>query len=104
MKGARRNAVVLASCAVLLVGTALIARAATTPARQGDAPPLETFEPESVGRLEQEAWAAYYYRDWPRLFGSLLELIQGHFGLSPAQAVEAATLATRAQVEFAQRG
>jgi hypothetical protein len=104
MRFRRRYIVVLVACGALLA-SALVVRAATTaPPRQGDAPPLETFDPETVGRLEQEAWAAYYYRDWPRLFGLLLELIEGQFGLSPAQALEAATVATRAQVAFAERG
>jgi hypothetical protein len=105
MRLGRRNVVVLVACGALLLTSALVVRAATSaPPRQGAGPPLETFDPEVVGRLEQEAWAAYYYRDWRHLFGLLLELIEGQFGLSPAQALEAATLATRAQVVFAERG
>jgi hypothetical protein len=105
MRFRRRNVIVLVACGALLLASALVVRAATTaPPRQGDGPPLETFDPETVGRLEQEAWAAYYFRDWPHLFSLLLELIEGQFGLSPAQALEAATVATRAQVVFAERG
>ena len=105
MRLSSRGLVVLVGCGVLLLGSGLVVRAATTaPPRQSDGPPLESFEPYTVGRLEQEAWAAYYYRDWPRLFTLLLEMIQGQFGLSPAQALEAAVLATRAQVAFAERG
>ena len=105
MRAGRRTLLVVVALAVLLLGSALAVRAATTaPPRQGEAPPLETFDPDRVGQLEQEAWAAYYLRDWPGLFGLLLNLIEGQFGLSPAQALEAAMLATRAQVVFAERG
>ena len=104
MRSGRRYVVVLLACGALLASALAVRAATTAPSRQGDAPPLETFDPETVGRLEQEAWAAYYFRDWPRLFGLLLELIEGQFGLSPAQALEAATVATRAQVVFAERG
>jgi hypothetical protein len=91
-------------CALLSV-SALAVRAATTAAPRGKGEvPLEAFAPERVGTLEQEAWAAYYYREWPRLGQLLLELIQGQFGLSHAQSLEAAVLATRAQVVFAERG
>ncbi|SRR5579885_2674437 len=105
MRSSRRGLFALVGVGALLLASALAVRAATTaPPRQGDGPPLESFEPETVGRLEQEAWAAYYYRDWPKLFTTLLDLIEGQFGLSPAQALQAATLATRAQVVFAERG
>jgi hypothetical protein len=67
-------------------------------------PALEDFEPERIGAVEQQAWEAYYYRDWPRLLQLMLDLIGGQYGLSPAQTVEAAALATRAQVVFAERG
>src|SRR5262245_5975822 len=29
---------------------------------------LSAFEPARLANLEQEAWEAYYYRQWPRLF------------------------------------
>jgi hypothetical protein len=70
-----------------------------TPARR-----LDTFEPDKIGQLEQQTWEAYYYRDWPRLSQLLLELFQGQFGLYLPQALEAATLASRAQLAFAERG
>jgi hypothetical protein len=103
--GRLRLALAIGGVCALVTVSALAVRAATTapPRGQGELP-LETFAPERVGTLEQEAWAAYYYREWPRLGQLLLELIQGQFGLSAAQSVEAAVLATRAQVVFAERG
>src|SRR5579885_3701393 len=77
MRSSRRGLFALVGVGALLLASALAVRAATTaPPRQGDGPPLESFEPETVGRLEQEAWAAYYYRDWPKLFTTLLDLIE----------------------------
>jgi hypothetical protein len=101
----RRRWTVLLSVGALLLLTAVAVRAATTlPQRIGDTPALEDFQPERVGAIEQQAWEAYYNREWPRLFTLMLDLIQGQFGLSPAQTVEAAKLGTRAQVVFAERG
>jgi hypothetical protein len=105
MASGRRKVAVLIGLGVLLVASSVAVRAATTaPQRPDGVPALEVFEPEVVGQLEQQAWEAYYYREWPRLFQLLLELIQGKFGLSTAQALEAAYLATRAQVAWAERG
>jgi hypothetical protein len=100
----RRLAVVLAVVALMLGSAVAVRAAATAPARQGEVPALEAFNAERVGVVEQQAWEAYYYRDWPRLMQFMLEMIQDQFGLSPAQTVEAALLATRAQVVFAERG
>jgi hypothetical protein len=65
---------------------------------------LVAFQPTTLGRLEQEAWEAYYYRQWPRLFWLMLQVMRTQFGLSWAQAVHGAALNTRAQLVFAQRG
>ena len=101
----RRRLVVVIGVALLLAASSVAVRAATTaPARQSDAPALESFDPQRVGTIEQEAWAAYYYREWPRLLQLMLEMIQGQFGLSPAQSLEAAYFATQAQVVWADRG
>jgi hypothetical protein len=94
---------------IAVVGLALISlaavRAATTPTRQGgDAPALANIDPEQLGAAEQQAWAAYYQRDWVTLYQLLLSISQSQFGLSPAQALEATIYATRAQVSFAERG
>jgi hypothetical protein len=102
---ARRRLVVLIAVGLLLGVSSVVVRAATTaPSRGDDVPALESFDPARVGRVEQEAWAAYYYREWARLLQLMLEMIQGQFGLSPAQSLEAAYFATQAQVVWADRG
>ena len=65
---------------------------------------LKAFAPDVLATLEQEAWAAYYYRQWPRLFWLLLRIMRTQFGLSWAQALYAAYLNTQAQLVFARRG
>jgi hypothetical protein len=101
----RRRLVVLIGAALLLVGSSVVVRAATTaPPRTNDVPALESFDPVRVATVEQEAWAAYYYREWARLLQLMLEMIQGQFGLSPAQSLEAAYFTTQAQVVWADRG
>ncbi|HZR98480.1 MAG TPA: hypothetical protein VFE37_07230 [Chloroflexota bacterium] len=102
---ARRRLVVVAGATLLLVASSVAVRAATTPPpRTSDVPALESFDPERVGTVEQQAWAAYYYREWARLLQLMLAMIQGQFGLSPAQSLEAAYFATQAQVVWADRG
>jgi hypothetical protein len=103
--GDGRRLLVLVGAALLLASPSGAVRAATlTPPRTSDVPALEAFDPVRVGTIEQEAWAAYYQREWARLLQSLLDLIQGQFGLSPAQSLEAAYVATQAQVVWADRG
>lgn len=65
---------------------------------------LSAFQPDRLASLEQEAWEAYYYRQWPRLFWALLQVMRGQFGLSWAQSLYAASLNTRAQLIFARQG
>jgi hypothetical protein len=77
---------------------------ATTPPAVPGRTPLTAFDPETVGRLEQRAWAAYYYRQWPQLFDLLLRLTRGQFGLSLPQAVYASYVGTQAQVVWARQG
>lgn len=65
---------------------------------------LRAFSPAVVAALEQEAWEAYYARQWPRLFWLLLQIMRTQFGLSWAQALYAAYLNTQAQLVFARQG
>jgi hypothetical protein len=65
---------------------------------------LSAFSPERLATLEQEAWEAYYYRQWPRLFWLMLQVMRSQFGLSWAQSVYAAYLNTQAQLVFARQG
>ena len=84
----------------LLVAYSIVTTPRTRPGRTA----LTGFEPETLGRLEQQAWAAYYYRDWPRLFDLLLRLSRDQFGLSLPQALHASYLGTQAQVVWARQG
>ena len=77
---------------------------ATTPPAIPGRTPLTAFDPETVGRLEQRAWAAYYHRQWPQLFDLMLRMTRSAFGLSLPQAVYASYLNTQAQVVWARQG
>lgn len=90
---------------VAAVGAFLVAYSVVTAPRTSlGRSPLVGFDPEQVGRMEQQAWAAYYDRDWLRLFDLLLRLSRGQFGLSLPQAIYASYLGTRAQVVWARQG
>lgn len=90
---------------LLLLALVALARAATEPpATAGIGPRIALFEPERLASQEQEAWEAYYYRQWPRLFWLLLQISRTQFGLSWVQAAYAAYVGTQAQVVFASKG
>src|SRR5215210_5625357 len=59
--------------------------------------------PDALGRIEQEAWQAYYERRWARLASLLLRITREHFELSLWQTPYATYLATRAQLVFARQ-
>jgi hypothetical protein len=77
---------------------------ATTPKSIPGRSPLTAFDPETVGRAEQRAWAAYYLHQWPTLFDLMLRMTRGAFGLSLPQAVYAAYLNTYAQMVWSRQG
>jgi hypothetical protein len=77
---------------------------ATTPKMIPGRPPLTAFDPETVGRLEQRAWAVYYYKQWPQLFDLMLRMTRSTFGLSLPQAVYASYLNTKAQATWSRQG
>ncbi len=61
------------------------------------------FDPVAVGRAECDAWAAYYRRDWPRMFLAGVGMVRHGFRLGPVQNVMAAwrvMLANRAWAPF----
>ncbi len=91
---------VLAALVLAVVGYAI----ATTPPAIPGRSPLTAFDPETVGRLEQRAWAHYYLREWPRLFDVMLRMTRSAFGLSLPQAVQASYVNTQAQVVWARQG
>lgn len=90
----------LGALALALVVYAVVTTPKTIPGRS----PLYAFDPQTVGRLEQRAWAAYYYRQWPQLFDLMLRMTRSAFGLSLHQAVYASYLNTQAQVTWARQG
>jgi hypothetical protein len=90
----------LIAIAVAILGYA----SATTPVQTPAKTPLYAFDPESVGRYEQAAWAQYYGRQWPQMFDSLLRMTRSGFGLSFAQAVYVTYENTRAQIAWARQG
>ncbi len=90
----------IGTLALVIVGYGVATAPATIPGRS----PLYAFDPETVGRLEQRAWAYYYHRQWPQLFDTMLRMIRGSFGLSLPQAVYASAVNTQAQVTWARQG
>ena len=91
---------VLGALILIVVGYAI----ATTPPAVPGRTPLTAFDPETVGRLEQRAWAYYYWRQWPQLFDTMLRMIRSTFGLSLPQAVYASYINTQAQITWARQG
>ena len=91
---------VVVALILVIVGYAI----ATTPTAIPGRSPLTAFDPETVGRLEQRAWAQYYWRQWPQLFDTLLRMTRSTFGLSLPQAVYASYVNTEAQLTWARQG
>lgn len=90
----------LAAMVAGIVAYSIVTAPSSIPGRS----PLYAFDPEAVGRTEQQAWAAYYYRQWGRLFDLMVRMTRGSFGLSLPQAVYASYLNTQAQAVWARQG
>ncbi|MFN0070033.1 MAG: hypothetical protein ACKVVP_00915 [Chloroflexota bacterium] len=86
--------------AVAIAGYAVVTTPKQTPAKS----PLYAFDPETVGRYEQAAWAQYYWRQWPQMFDSLLRMTRSAFGISFPHAVYATYENTLAQIAWARQG
>ena len=91
---------VLGALVLAIVGYSVATAPRTIPGRS----PLTAFDPETVGRVEQRAWAAYYLHQWPTLFDLMLRMTRGAFGLSLPQAVYASYLNTEAQIVWSRQG
>jgi hypothetical protein len=89
---------------LVLIGLVIFYSVVTTPKSLPGRAPLAAFDPETTGRLEQRAWAAYYWRNWPDLFDSLLRLSRSQFGLSLPQALYASYVGSQAQIAWAEQG
>ncbi len=95
----------LTAIAVVILALALLGvRYVTAAPARGPLPPIYSFSPEVVATTEQEAWAAYYNRQWLRLFHLLLQLTHTQFGLSLWQSLYPTSIATRAQIAFSRHG
>ena len=57
---------------------------------------MPTFDPEHVGRLETEAWVAYYRRRWPTFLRAAIGLTRHTFGLPWPATLRGAWLVLRA--------
>jgi hypothetical protein len=90
----------LAALILAIVGYAIVTTPPAIPGRS----PLTAFDPETVGRLEQRAWAHYYLHEWPQLFDVMLRMIRSTFGLSLPQAVQASYINTQAQITWSRQG
>lgn len=100
----RRLGITTGSVVGLLILAIVGYSVATTPKAVPGRSPLTSFDPESIGRAEQRAWAAYYLRQWPTLFDMMLRMTRSVFGLSLHKAVYAAYINTEAQVVWARQG
>jgi hypothetical protein len=90
---------------IIALSAAIVGYAIATNPRQTPASsPLYAFDPESVGRYEQAAWAQYYWRQWPQMFDSLLRMTRSAFGISFHQAIYATYENTLAQIAWARQG
>jgi hypothetical protein len=61
-----------------------------------DPGPLRSFDPVRVGRLECDAWVAYYRRQWPRLLLVSVLLVHRAFRLDWPRTLHGAWLVARA--------
>ena len=91
---------VLAALILAIVGYAIVTTPPAIPGRS----PLTAFDPETVGRLEQRAWAHYYLHEWPQLFDKMLRMTRSSFGLSLPQAIQASYINTQAQMTWSRQG
>jgi hypothetical protein len=82
---------------VVLAGAGWAAgRIARGPARVD----IRAFDPDEVARLETDMWRSYYHRRRLPLFGQLVALLRGQFGLPRARSPATAFLAARAAAVF----
>lgn len=64
---------------------------------------LLDFNPEQVAYYEAAGWQAYYARNWPRVFGLLVSLIDSQFRIPFPQSFLAALHVVRAELAFIPR-
>lgn len=59
------------------------------------------FDPDRVAYLEAAGWRAYYDRNWPRVFGLMVQMNREQFRMSLPTAIVAAIDIVRASIAFA---
>ncbi len=59
------------------------------------------FDPDRIAYLEKAGWEAYYDRNWPRVFGLMVQMNREQFRMAFPAAVAAAVNIVRASIAFA---
>lgn len=62
---------------------------------------MRSFAPHRLGRLECDAWVAYYRREWGRFLQSCVRMVREGFGMGWPQTLQAAYLVLRANQMWA---
>jgi hypothetical protein len=63
--------------------------------------PLRSFTPYRLGRLECDAWVAYYRREWRRFLPAAVGMVGEGFGMSRPRTTYGAWLVLRANQQWA---
>lgn len=63
--------------------------------------PMRSFAPYRLGRLECDAWVAYYRREWARFLPASVGMVREGFGMDPARTLYGAALVLRANQQWA---
>ena len=62
---------------------------------------MRSFTPYRLGRMECDAWVAYYRREWGRFLSASIGMVREGFGMDPARTVCGAALVLRANQQWA---
>lgn len=95
-----------AAALALLVGIVVILftpapAACAAPAQAGAGARQVGFDPARVAYLEKAGWEAYYARNWPQVFGLMVQMNREEFCMPLPAAIAAAVDVVRASIAFA---
>jgi hypothetical protein len=62
---------------------------------------MRSFTPYRLGRMECDAWVAYYRREWGRFLPASVGMVREGFGMDPVRTVYGAALVLRANQQWA---
>jgi hypothetical protein len=62
---------------------------------------MRSFTPYRLGRMECDAWVAYYRREWTRFLPASVGMVREGFGMDPVRTVYGAALVLRANQQWA---